>query len=98
MMKLLVILFIMKLIAQINIFKYVRQKHGQSAVKIVRTLEQVKRRYIKVNEDIKFIKTCKKEDLLPQFAKIRLSIRSGSMKLKRKTARLIMEAELQSLF
>ena len=95
-MKLLVILFIMKLIAQINIFKYVRQKHGQSAVKIVRTLEQVKRRYIKVNEDIKFIKTCKKEDLLPKFAKIRLSIRSGSMKLKRKIARLIMEAELQS--
>ena len=42
MMKLLVILFIMKLIAQINIFKYVRQRHGQSAVKIVRTLEQVK--------------------------------------------------------
>ena len=38
-------------------------------VKIVRTLEQVKRRYAKVNEDIKFIKICKKEDLLPNFAK-----------------------------
>ena len=98
MMKLPFILFIMKLIAQINIFKYVRQKHGQSAVKTVRTLEQVKRRYVKVNEDIKSIKISKKEDLLLKFAKIRLSIRSGSMKLKRKTARLIMEAELQSLF
>ena len=59
MMKLLVIVFRMKLIAQINIFKYVRQKHGQCAVKIVSTLEQVKRRYAKVNEDIKFIKICK---------------------------------------
>ena len=49
----------MKLIAQINIFKYVRQKHGQCAVKIVSTLVQVKRRYAKVNEDIKFIKICK---------------------------------------
>ena len=34
-MKPLVILFIMKLIAQINIFKYVTQKHGQSAVKML---------------------------------------------------------------
>ena len=49
----------MKLIAQIDIFKYVRQKHKQSAVKIVSTLKQVKRRYAKVNEDIKFIKICK---------------------------------------
>ena len=62
-MKLQVILFIMNLIAQTNIFKYVRQKHGQSAVKNVRTLEQLKRRYSKVNEDIKLIKICKKEDL-----------------------------------
>ena len=50
----------MKLIAQINIFKYVRQKHEQSAVKTVRTLEQVKRRYVQVNEDIKSIKISKK--------------------------------------
>ena len=69
MMKLLVILFIMTLIAKMNIFKYVGQKHWQSAVKIVRTLEQVKRRYGKVNEDIKFIKICKKEDLLPNLLK-----------------------------
>ena len=93
-MKLVVILFIMKLIAQINIFKYVRQKHGQSAVKIVRTLEQVKRCYAKVNEDINFIKIYKKGFI--KFAKIRLAIRSGSMKLKRKIARFIMEPELQS--
>ena len=79
MMKLLVILSIMKLIAQINIFDYVKLKHVQSAVKVVRLLKQVKRRYAKVNEDIKFIKICKKEDLLPNFAKIRLSVRSGGM-------------------
>ena len=65
-------------------------------VKIVRTLEQVKRRYAKVNEDTKFIEICKKENLLPKFAKIRISFRSGSIKVKRKTARLIMETELQS--
>ena len=34
--------------------------------------KQVKRRYAKVNKDIRFIKICKKENLLPKFAKIRL--------------------------
>ena len=65
-------------------------------VKIVRTSEQVKRCYVKVNEDITFIKICRKQGLLPKLAKIRLLIRSDSMKLKRKIARLIMEAEIQS--
>ena len=64
MMKLLVILFTM--IDQINILKYVRQKHGQSAVKIVRTLEQVKRRYVKVNKDIRFLKICQKKRIYYQ--------------------------------
>ena len=40
-MKLLVILFIIKLIAQINIFKYVGQKHAESAVKTVRILDKL---------------------------------------------------------
>ena len=55
-----VILFIKKLIALIDKFKYVRQKHGQSAFKIVRTFGQVKRPFEKVKEDIRFIKICKK--------------------------------------
>ena len=42
------------------------------------------------------LKSAKNEDLLPNFAKIRLSIRSGSMKLKLKIARLTMEVRLQS--
>ena len=36
--------FIIKLVAQMNNCKFVRQKHGQNALKVVRTLEQVKRR------------------------------------------------------
>ena len=95
MIKLMVILFIKKLIALIDKFKYVRQKHGQSAFKIVRTFGQVKRPFEKVKEDIRFIKICKKEDLWQKFAKIRLSISSGSMKLKWKFACLIMERELE---
>ena len=58
--------------------------------------KRVKRRYAKVNKDIRFIKICKKEDLLPKFAKIRLSNRLGSKKLNPKIVRLIIEAALQS--
>lgn len=68
-MKLLLILFIITLIGQINIFQHVKQKHGESVVNIVRALERVKQRYAKVNEDIRFIKICKKGALFPKFLK-----------------------------
>ena len=37
---------------------------------------------MKVDQDIKFVKSCKKEHLVPIFAKVNLSIKSGSYKLK----------------
>ena len=51
---------------------------------------------MKINAAIKFIKSCKKENLIPTFAKVNVSIKSGSYKLKRKIARLIMNTELQN--
>ena len=50
----------------------------------------------KLMKTLNLLKSAKKEDIFPKFVKIRLSIRSGSMRLKRKIARLIMEAQLQS--
>ena len=43
-----------------------------------------------------FIKLCKKEQLIPTFAKVTVSIRNGTYKLKRKIARLVMETGLQN--
>ena len=42
------------------------------------------------------MKLCKKEQLVPTFAKVIVSIRSGTYKLKRKISRLVMEMELQN--
>ena len=53
-------------------------------------------KYIKVTADIKFIKLCKVENIILIFAKVNLSIKSGSGKLKLRTARLVMESEIQS--
>ena len=42
------------------------------------------------------MKLCKKEQLVPTFAKVIVSIRNGTYKLKRKISRLVMEMELQN--
>ena len=60
------------------------QRSPGKTIKIIRSLEQVKWHYWKFNEDNSFIKSCKKEYLLPKFAIVRLSTRNGSMRLKKK--------------
>ena len=91
MIKLLVILFIIKLYAK-YIFTRIKKKHGQH----VRSYESLMTKYMKVTADIKFIKLCKVEKIIPTFAKVNLSIKSGSRKLKLTIARLVMESEIQS--
>ena len=51
---------------------------------------------MKTEADIHFIKTCKRENIIPTFAKVKLSIKHGSKKLHSKIARLVMETELQA--
>ena len=91
MIKLLVILFIIKLYAK-YIFTRIKKKHGQH----VRSYESLMTKYMKVTADIKFIKLCKVEKIMPTFAKVNLTIKSGSRKLKLRIARLVMESEIQS--
>ena len=57
--------------------------------------QALKTKYQKVVLDLKFIKTCKKEELIPTFANIRLSVRHGSAKLKKPISRIIVESEMQ---
>ena len=96
MFKLLVLLFIIKLYARINVFKFFKKEHGQDVITAVRNYEKVKSKYMKVDQDIKFIKSCKKEHLVPTFAKVNLSVKSGSYKLKCKISKLIMQTELDN--
>ena len=51
---------------------------------------------MKVKADIKFVKFCKKENLIPTFAKVNLAIKNGSKKLKLRIARIVMESEMQN--
>ena len=96
MFKLLVLLFIIKLYAGNDIFKYVKRKHGQDIIVIIRSLEKKQRKFMKVSADIKYIRTCKKKRLTPTFAKVNISLKKDSFKLKWKIATLIMETEMQN--
>ena len=49
---------------------------------MIQPLEKMQTKYMKLNRDIKFIKSCKKENLIPMFAKVNVSIKSGSYKLR----------------
>ena len=95
MFKLLFILFVIKLYARINIYKFIQQKHGQDIIKKVRHYEKLKTKLTKLKTKVVYIKSCKKEDLIPTFAKVSLSKKSGGYKLKKKVAKLLMVTELK---
>ena len=50
---------------------------------------------MKLKADIIYIKICKKEELIPTFAKVNLAIKNGDFKIKKKVAKLVMEIEIQ---
>ena len=71
----------MKLYAQNDIFKRIKKKHGQDVITVIRSLEKLQTKYGKVVADIKYIKTCKEERLIPTFAKVNISIKNPTNKL-----------------
>ena len=84
--------------AQNNILEHIKKKHEHDLIKVFRDFEQMKTKFEKLVADIAFIKLCKKEQLIPTFAKVNVSIRNGIYKRKKKTARLVMETELQNKY
>ena len=70
MLVILVILFTVKLYAQINIFNVIKKKHGQEMLKITRNLEELTTNHRKIKLDIDFIIKYKREGLIPTFASV----------------------------
>ena len=55
----------------------------------------MKTRYANTLPDIKLLKICKVEHLIPAFANISLATNGNNIKLKHRIARIILEDELQ---
>ena len=88
-----ILLFAIRLLAQLNIFKHIEKKHGCLVLENVRLLDKIKRKWFKISKGINFIRTYKKEDLLPTFLKAKLAIKSGNKKIQKKIAKIIMNTE-----
>ena len=58
-MKLLVILFILKLYVKVYIFKYIEDKYGRGNIKLVRRTEKELVKLAKATYDITFLIYCK---------------------------------------
>ena len=84
--------------AQINVYKHIKKKHGQDIIKNVHICKKLKTKYMKINVDIKYIKSCKKEELTRCFANINLALKSGTARHRKKVAKLVMEAELKNKY
>ena len=98
MFKLVAILFTIKLNARNDISKYIKKKHGQDIITVIRSLEKLQAKFMKVSADVRYIKTCKKERLIPTFVRVNVSLKDFSFKLGKKIATLIMEAEIQNKY
>ena len=86
----------MKLYARNDIFKRIKKNHGQDVITVIRSLEKLQTKYGMVIADIKYIKTCKRERLIPTFAKVNISIKNATHKLRRKISLLAMNTELEN--
>ena len=89
------LLFIIKLYSQINIFKVIKKKHREDIYTLVGSFENIKTKHVKSILDIKCLKQCNQEQLIPAFANVRLSIKGFNIKLKHRITHIIIEDELQ---
>ena len=96
MFKLLVILFIVKLYGRNNIFRRIKKNLGQIILKFVKTLENLRTKYVEAQADIKFIRYCKSENMTPTFAKVNVSLKHSNHKLKPHITKEAIESELQN--
>ena len=68
-MKLLVLWFILKLYAPINIFKLLEEKYGQNAIKLAGIIEKQRCKLSKLKGDIDYLLQCKQQNLIPKICK-----------------------------
>ena len=93
--KLLVINFLIKLLAQTQLFKYITEKYGQHTTKLSRQIEKTRTKLEKIKCDIRFLTTCKRNKLTPVFAKPKISIKMKA-NIRWKIAETIIDTEIKN--
>ena len=88
--------FIVKQNTQVNIFQNIKKKHGKDIICVARKLEDLINKHTKIQLNTNFIKTCKRKDSIPTFAKVNVTIKHGAPLSKVKIGSTVMEAEVEN--
>ena len=92
---LLIITFIIRLYAHKNIFQYITEKYGQDTTTLSRSIEKKRTKLKRIKSDLNFLITCKRNKLIPTFAKPKISIKTN-FTLRWKIAIAIIDAEIRN--
>ena len=92
---LLIITFLIKLYAHKNIFQFITEKYGQDTTTLSRSIEKKRTKLKKISSDLRFLTTCKRNKLIPTFAKPKISI-NVNYSVKWKIATTIIDAEMRN--
>ena len=92
---LLVFSFLIKIFSRKPIFTHIREQYGNETFRLCRGLEKDIIRLEKLRYDLRFLLVCKKEGLVPTFAKPKLSIDCDN-RLRKEIAALIIKTELRN--
>ena len=92
---LLVLGFLYKILSRKPLFAYIREKHGIETLRQSQVFEKLVIRYEKSLQDLRFLLTCKKEGLVPTFARPKLSIEGGT-RIRKGIASIIIKSELKN--
>ena len=89
-MKLLIILFLIRLYARIT-----EEKYGCTGIKVAKSIEIYCTKLSKIKCGIDFLLTCKRNNLTPTFPRTKLAVKV-SFQLRNKISRQIIDAELKN--
>ena len=96
MKKLLVITFLIKLLALKNIFDFICGKYGQATLKLARETERTRLKIRRLKADIKFLLVCKRNGLIPNFARPKFAVKMEK-KTKKRIEQTIVDTELRKI-
>ena len=95
MLSLLVIGFLIKIYSRKPLYTYIKEKHGIETLRLCRGFEKNIIQHEKILCDLRYLLACKKDGLVPIFARPKLSIPVGD-RTRRDVAKLIIKTELKN--
>ena len=94
-MELLVILFLHKLYPHMNIFKHIREKYGQSEIKLTRIIQKQHAKITKIKYGTNYLLYCKRNGFIPLFARTKFAVKINKY-LCDKIGRQKLDAEIRN--